>query len=479
MFRHTGLNVYSILVVLFFFGNIELFAQFEVKKRAFKESSSLNNTVGFSGASINVFFRDAANRHREFARKFKSSNFEGELNYWYVDSTSNEFSYELFDCDLGSNPILIITDFNWNINRINMIFRDKNFNVELKILKTVQNGKYFYKLVKSSGMCTSKEEFDFYLPAIELTIRDLSEVYNSLERIADQKYVGKIEYEKFQNSTDSLLRNMNMDFNDKISELKKAQNSTNVTYKGFRSNLGLQGFASPALNSCFQKNLNLLMGINYKFKNFEFGIAAGAQGLNQTWGSAYIPYVESRLNSTDQHFDDLFILGKNVKEDYNLKVNSVLLGLDMKVSSEDSRLFGGVYVNYIKPFSSDLSYTNSGGLFDYVGLSNSIEEPLLNITELGLVSNISYLGHTSNLAGFLKSFWQLGGSIGYSVGEKSLLDIYFSIGYITSKKFDLETTNTVISSSYGNYNSLLTVNNSQVAIPGYLNFGFGIRKYLN
>jgi hypothetical protein len=272
---------------------------------------------------------------------------------------------------------------------------------------------------------------------------------------------------------------MNMDFNDKISELEKAQNSTNVSNAGFRFILGLQGFASPGLNGYFQKNLNLLIGVNYKFKNFEFGISAGPQSLNHTWGSGDIPYVESRLNSTGQHFDDLFISGRNVKEDYNLKVNSVLMGFDVKVSSEDSRLFSGIFVNCIKPFSSHLSYTNSGGLFDYVGLSNSIEEPLLNITELGLVSNVSYLGHSSNLSGGLKSFWQLAGLIGCSVGEKSLLDIYFSIGYITSKKFDLEKTNSIISSSYGDYNSLLTVNNSQVTIPGYLNFGVGIRKYLN
>jgi len=479
MLRLAKLNVYSLLVVLLFFENIELLAQFEVKKITFKETSTLNNTVGFSGASVNVFFRDASNRHKEFARKFKSSNFEGELNYWYVDSTSNEFSYEVFDCDLGSHPILIVTDFNWNINRINVVFRDKNYNVELKMLKKIENGKYFYLLVKSSGMCTSKEEFDFYMPAIDLTIKDLSEVYNSLERLGDQKYVSKVEFKKLQNSTDSLLRKMNIAFNDSLRLFKKSLNATTDNDEGFRFFLGLQGFASPKFNNYYEKNVNLLLGLDYKFKNFQFCIIAGPQRICETWGGSYIPYVETRLNSTGQYYDALIISSKNVSEDYSLKVNSVLIGLDMKVSIGDSRFFGGVFGNYSKPFSTHLSYENNEGLFDYVGLSSTIEESLLDIPELGLFSNVSYVGYKSSISGNLKSFWQLGALMGYSFGEKSLLDMNFSIGYMTSKKFDLEETNSAISSSYGNYNSLLTVNNSQVIIPGYLNFGIGIRKYIN
>ena len=68
---------------------------------------------------------------------------------------------------------------------------------------------------------------------------------------------------------------------------------------------------------------------------------------------------------------------------------------------------------------------------------------------------------------------------GYSFGEKSPLDISLSVGLTTCKKFVLDKTNSAVSSSYGIYNSLLTVNNSQITIPGYLNFGIGVRKYLN
>jgi hypothetical protein len=479
MLRPTKLNIYFSLVVLFFLGNIKLLAQLQVEKIAFKETSSLNNTVGFSGACVNVFFRDAANRHKEFTRKFKSSNFEGELNYWYVDSTSNEFSYELFDCDLGSHPILIVTDFNWNINRINMVFRDKNYNVELKILKSSQNGRHFYILVKASGMCSFKEEFDFYMPAIELTIKDLTEVYNSTERLGDQKYVSKIEYYKLQNSTDSLLRKLNRDFNDSLNVYKKSLHSVSVKNEGLRFIMGLQGFASPKSNNYFVGNVNVLLGLDYKLKKIQFNISAGPQQLQESWGSSNIPYAVSKLNSTSQYFDELLITGKNISEEYTLKVNSVLVGLQVKFSCGNSRFFVGFTSNYSKPFSNILSYKNTSGLFDYVGFTSAVEESLLNMPDLGLLSNVSYVSYKSNISGSLKSFWQLGALMGYSFGEKSLLDLNFSIGYITSKKFELDITNSAISSSYGNYNSILTVNNSQITIPRYLNFGIGIIKYLN
>ena len=473
------LNISLVLFIFMLALSNVLFSQIEVNKISFKEIASLNKLTGNPGVSVNVFFRDAANRSKEFARKLKNTDFEGELNYWYVDSTLNEFSYEVFDCDLGSNPILIVTDFNWNINRLNRVFRDKNTNVELKILRTSVNDRHFYRLVKSSGMCTAKEEFDFYMPAIELTIKDLSEVYNSIERLGDQKYVNKLEYQKLQNSTDSLFRKMNEAINDSLRLFKKYFNATTVNDQSFRFFIGLQGFASANFSDYFERNVSVLLGGDYKFKKKQFSISAGPQQLHEYWAGSQIPYVESRLNSTSPYFDELLITGKNVSEDFDLKVNSVLIALDMKFSFGDSRFFGGVFGNYSKPFSTHLSYENTEGMFDYVGLSSAVEESLLDIPELGLFTNVSYVGYKSSLSGKLESFCQFGALMGYSFGEKSILDMNFCIGYVTSKKFDLEQTNSAISSSYGDYNSLLTVNNHQVTIPGFLNIGIGIRKYLN
>jgi hypothetical protein len=157
----------------------------------------------------------------------------------------------------------------------------------------------------------------------------------------------------------------------------------------------------------------------------------------------------------------------------------MLLGFNLKCYLGKSNAFFGIYGNAVKPFIYNLSFTNSSGEFDYVGISNSIQEPLTNIPELGLVSGVSYVGYKSDITGKLKTFYDFGFMSGYSIGENSPLDINLSVGLITSKKFDLERSNSAVSSSYGNYNSLLTVNNSQIKIPGYLNFGIGIRKYLN
>ena len=133
----------------------------------------------------------------------------------------------------------------------------------------------------------------------------------------------------------------------------------------------------------------------------------------------------------------------------------------------------------MKPIVYDLSFSNTSGEFDYVGISNSIQEPLTNIPELGLVSGVSYVGYKADMIGKFKMFCDFGLMSGYSFGEESPLEINLSLGFTTSKMFNLEQSNSAVSSSYGDYNSFATVNATQVSVPRLYNIGLSVRKYLN
>ena len=213
--------------------------------------------------------------------------------------------------------------------------------------------------------------------------------------------------------------------------------------------------------------------------NLNIGLNLGLQQSNDFWSNETIQPQVNNFPGSSMQLDELLVISSNVKENYNLSVTSGAFGLDLKCYLGKSKAYIGIYGNLVKPIVYDLNFTNTSGAFDYVGLSNSIQEPLTNIPELGLFSGVSYVGYKSDLTGKLKTFYDFGLMSGYSFGEKSPLDINLSVGFTTSKKFDLERSNSAISSSYGEYNSLSTVSTTQIAVPCFWNVGLGVRKYLN
>ena len=248
--------------------------------------------------------------------------------------------------------------------------------------------------------------------------------------------------------------------------------------------LDIQGYKGFEKNGAQCNYFKASTGVGFKFNKTQENIVSlnfnlGIQQSYDFWNNEnFQNQVVSVLNSNHQ-LDEILVSSSNVKEDYTLSATSAAIGLEIRSYLGKSKSFIGVYGNAVKPFIYDLNFTNTSGEFDYVGISNSIQEPLTNIPELGLVSDVSYVGYKSDLTGKLKTYYNFGFISGYSFGEKSPLDISLSVGLTTSKKFVVERSNTSISSSYGDYNSLATVNATQVSVPRFYNIGLSVRKYLN
>jgi hypothetical protein len=315
--------------------------------------------------------------------------------------------------------------------------------------------------------------------------------YKANEYVVKLKSNNDREFENQHKYFVELVRNLNIDslsnqvsiFQKDLSHIK-AQSELNVKIK----TKGLPYYFSfnsvfRFSNDEFSKNLNrIVLGRNldvFNWKMADLSLNMGIQLSNDFWVKENVEGSTTHLSYSNQLIEELVVTNSQIRENYSLKTQSVILGLDFKRFIPNRRLYWGLHGNLSFPFLDRFDFENAGGNFDYVGLSSSIQEPLSNIQDLGLVSNVSYVGYKGELEGKVKPFGDMGLLLGWSRGEGATLDFNLSIGYITSKKFDLDKTSSVISSSYGDYNSLLTVNNSQVTIPGYLNFGFGIRKYLN
>lgn len=245
--------------------------------------------------------------------------------------------------------------------------------------------------------------------------------------------------------------------------------------------MDLQGYKGVGNSSATTNTSRASLGISFKSESLKnkLSFSFGVQQSNDFWNKENFQNQVTSVLKPNQQLDELFVSSSNVIENYNLSATSAVIGFDLKHYLGKSKAYIGIYGNLVKPIVYDLNFTNTSGDFDYVGISNAIQEPLTNIPELGLISGVSYVGFKSDLAGKLKVNGDFGFMSGYSFGEKSPLDINLSVGLTTSKKFVLERSNTSISSSYGDYNSLATVNTTQIAVPRFWNVGLSVRKYLN
>jgi hypothetical protein len=323
------------------------------------------------------------------------------------------------------------------------------------------------------------------------TLGGFVSIYKSNEYIMKLKSSNDREFKIQKDYTDRLVGNLNIDslrnqlngFQKDISDLKN-QSDANVKMK--TNDLHYYFWFSSIFsfsNSFSSNNLTrVVLGRSldfFKCKSVNLSLNIGVQQSNDFWSKGdFQNQVVSVLNP-NQQLDELLVSSSNVKENYNLSATSAIIGFDFKHYLGKSKAYFGLYFNVAKPIIYNLSFANTSGDFDYVGISNAIQEPLTNIPELGLVSGVSYVGNKSDLAGKLNTFYDCGAMFGYSIGEKSPVDINFSVGLTSSKKFDLKQSNSTISSTYGEYNSIATVNSTQISVPRFWNLGFSVRKYLN
>jgi hypothetical protein len=292
-------------------------------------------------------------------------------------------------------------------------------------------------------------------------------IYSSME-IEKNRVVGDFCWKLNQNFT--YFSNFDL-------SMPKEENSDSLFRKvriNLKANVGVNG------RDQFSQNIQTSFGFEFiKGNSCNVFINLGIQQTKDIWKNGF---SESRVNSvsqTNQEFDELLITTSNIREDYILSNTSAFFGLDSKWSLKEGFSYWGLYGNLSFPITSDLGFENTNGTFEYVGISNSIQEPLTNIPDLGLFSNVSYVGYRNKLVGKLSPFGDGGLLFGWSLGRKAPIDLNVSIGYATPKSFKLEKINTAVSNSFGEYNSLSSVNNSKISVPGYLNFGIGFRKYLN
>jgi hypothetical protein len=283
----------------------------------------------------------------------------------------------------------------------------------------------------------------------------------------------------YRNSIDSLSKlfsNLKIDFNDNKSSVDNKCESIVDVYLSVDTK-------SNFINEIFSNSLSkIAVGFNLidtNSKKSKFSLNFGVQQSNDFWSKVdFQNQVVSVLNP-NQQLDELLVTSTEVKENYNLSATSAIIGFDFKHYLGKSKAFFGLYFNLAKPIVYNLSFANTSGEFDYVGVSNAIQEPLTNIPELGLLSDVSYVGYKAHMIGKLSMYYDFGLMSGYSFGEKSPLDINLSVGFTTAKKFSLEKSNSAVSSSYGDYNSLATVNATRVSVPCFYNIGLSFRKYLN
>lgn len=328
--------------------------------------------------------------------------------------------------------------------------------------------KSFYLLI------TSNVEFNNSNVFTELNLRKLD-----LQNIAVQVYISEgveVQEQFFWNLRQTLLFFSNYEFIP--NPIEKANISKERRITAF---MDLHGYKGVGKSLAITNSSRASIGISFNSESSKnkFTLSFGLQQSNDFWNKETFQPQVNNFSASSLQLDELLVTSSGVEENYNLSATCAAIGFDLKHYLGKSKAYIGIYGNLIKPIAYELNFTNASGEFDYVGLSNSIQEPLTNIPDLGLVSNVSYVGNKGELYGTLRTYGDVGFLLGLSLGSKAPLDLNLSVGYITSKKLDLEQTNSAISSSYGNYNSLLTVNNSQVIMPGYLNFGIGIRKYLN
>lgn len=452
---------------LFVFVSFQSFGQTQVKRLFFKTDSGDNNSIELSGVDMNIYFRSGGDRFTEFKKKLKYVDFDGQVNFWCADSTLDKFSYVYQGINLGTHPVTVLTDFEWNIVRVNNLLKEKKINVQLKEMSSLIPKRNVYEMVAVGSNCKASEEFDFYINAVELTIRDLSEVYNDIERLGDLKYTGSAEFESYKAHTDSLIMSLKNDFNDSLLNLKN-----NTMFNRSAENESHIEVLCSLYSLIPDLNNRLISGkINFSIsENSKLYFSLGYSNIHRQWSSSVSGYSKLVKAGNTENDVDISISGRDIKDQIDLNVHSFTLGF----KCEGKLTFG---VDFFIPIASELTSENISGVFDYVGINSNILEPLLDIPELGLKSNVSYKGQVQRYSNVMKPSVMFNLGIPIKMGERMKLKP--SLNYIISREFKNIQSYDELTPQMGSYNGLIQYSDYSNKPCRSLLFGLGLILAIN
>jgi hypothetical protein len=134
-------------------------------------------------------------------------------------------------------------------------------------------------------------------------------------------------------------------------------------------------------------------------------------------------------------------------------------------------------MDFFIPVASELTSENISGVFNYVGMKSDILEPLLDIPELGLQSNVSYKGQVQRYINVMKPSVMFNLGIPIKMGERMKLKP--SLNYIISRKFKNIQSNDELTPQMGSYNGLIQYSDYANKPCRSLLFGLGLILDIN
>ena len=219
-------------------------------------------------------------------------------------------------------------------------------------------------------------------------------------------------------------------------------------------------------------NNRLISGkINFSIsENSNFYFSLGYSNIHKQWSSSVSGYSNLvKAVNTENDFD-ISITGREIQDRIDLNVHSFTLGFK----------FEGILtvgMDFFIPVASKLTSENISGVFDYVGINSDILEPLLDIPELGLQSNVSYKGQVQRHSNVMKPsvIFNLGKSI--KMGDRMKLKVSFN--YIINRQFKSIQSDGELTPQMGSYNGLIQYSDYSNKPCRSLLFGLGLILAIN
>jgi hypothetical protein len=449
-------------LVLFNFSSIG-----QVQKVFFSESS-LNDSIVLNGdVSINVFFSSDSDLYAKFKRNIAKHFFDGDVNF-FTKGDEIDQSFEVLSRDLRSSHILLNSDFEWDYNKFNELLNSKSINYKFeKLEKTSNYGESFtYELRKSKEFCQDRGDYEEFFPIIDLLLTDRGYSLSSVERISyinSKKQKNDIEYLKKSNQ-----------------DLFKYAKDLDVKMRNLESLLVASDSMSKSHIDFFLYSNSLIPDFNNRFisgkinflgsKEGRFYFSIGYLNIHKQWSSSVSGYSNLIKTVNAENDFDISITGKDIQDRIDLNVHSFTLGL----KCEGKLSFG---LDFFIPVASELTSENVSGVFDYVGISSDVFEPLLDIPELGLRSNVSYKGQIQRYNNVMKPSVMFNLGMPIKMGER--MKLKFSLNYIISRQFKNIQTYDELTHQMGSYNGLIQYSNYSNKPKSSFLFGLGLILDIN
>lgn len=455
----------SIVLTCLVLVNFSLFGQ--VQKVFFSESS-VNDTVASNGSvSVNVFFSSESDLFVKFKRNVTKHNFDGDVNF-FMKSDDLDQSFEVLSRDLRSSHILLSCDYEWDFNKFNEFLNSKNINYKFEKLEKLNNDSeiFFYELRKSKEFCQDKIDYEEFFPIIDLLLTDRSFSLSSIERMS---YLSSKEQKrdiKLLSKSNDETQKYYKDLDLKIRKLEDLVSLSNLKTKSHIEVLCSAYSLIPDLNN------RLISGkINFSIsENSNFYFSLGYSNIHRQWSSSVSGYSNLvKAVNTDYDFD-ISIIGRDIQDQSDLNVHSFTLGL----KGEGCLTFG---FDLFIPITSELRSENISGSFDYVGIDSDILEPLLDIPELGLQSNVSYKGQVQMYSNLIKPSVMFNLEKPIKMGERMKLKV--SLNYIISRQFKNIQSYDELTPQMGSYNGLIQYSNYSNKPNSSFLFGLGLILGIN